>query len=183
MLLPSTSRTHLSIHLADGNQQTINKALVVRIGSGNNRGSARHRICTKTTDKSTTTTKITIDLSATSDENFKAPSLILKTFGKNEPDVPQQLEVLKRLYEDWQSDSDADREVQSFMSSSSQSLTKRSDDENYSVISGSWSKMRTLKQLQSKKTESPRFGHALVRKGIVESNSQTDKFPPLPSLV
>lgn len=155
----------------------------MRIGSGNNRGTSRHRICSKTTDgtdKTSTTTKITIDLSARGDETFKAPSLILKTFGRNEPDVPQQLEVLKRLYEDWQSDSDADREVQSFMSSSSQSLAKRSDDENYSVISGSWSKMRTLKQLQAKKSESPRFDHAHVGKGTLESNNQTKQNPPSP---
>lgn len=93
--------------------------------------------------------------------NFKSTSLILNTIkaessilnnekGKTDSDVgpkiPDQLEALKRLYEEAHSDSETDREVQNFMSKSI-SLNGDLDEECSSVVSGSWSKVSALKNI------------------------------------
>lgn len=152
----------------------------------------------------TTTTKITIDLtpSPTNDKSrtesifcktnppthsFKSTSLILSTI-KSENDsqvvnrnnllkpveIPKQLEALRKLYEDVHSDTEADKEVQSLMSKLDEDV-KELEDDNSSVISGSWSKMRAFKNIsqQFNKTVSKasdlRIGlnfNAITDKGI-----------------
>lgn len=109
-----------------------------------------------------TRTKITIDLSSSKEQqalklpkssshNFKSTSLILDTFkneqsGGSKSNVPQQLEALRKLYDDWQSDTEADKEVQSLMNK----MNHEFDDDNNSVVSGSWSKMRAFKNMHQK---------------------------------
>uniref|UniRef100_A0AAR5Q594 Uncharacterized protein n=1 Tax=Dendroctonus ponderosae TaxID=77166 RepID=A0AAR5Q594_DENPD len=122
-------------------------------------------------NNTTTTTKITIDLSPsppTSDKtftftkfkrshhlqhSFKSTPLVLNTLKdrKAEPNkIPQQLEALRKLYEDVASDdgdSDADKEVQRLLSRvSDKELTSLESDAS-SVVSGSWSRMRAFKNL------------------------------------
>lgn len=95
--------------------------------------------------------------------SFKSTSLILNTIkdrnqtkyfaDKTGPDykkdsgIPQQLEALKKLYEDVQSDSDADKEVQLLMSTIAERDLNSFEDDNSSVVSGSWSKMRAFKNI------------------------------------
>ncbi|XP_044753638.1 uncharacterized protein LOC123313034 isoform X2 [Coccinella septempunctata] len=149
----------------------------VRIGRENS--TSKHMVCSKTTtdeksSNTTTTTKITIDLSPTEDEDhhpaayhnakqngshsFKSTSLILNTIkSQNEPEklekvpyrIPQQLEALKRLYEDENSDSDADKEVQ-LLTSRIAERQKLEEDAHSSVVSGSWSRMRAYKNVLEK---------------------------------
>ncbi|RZC35124.1 microtubule-associated protein futsch [Asbolus verrucosus] len=64
----------------------------------------------------------------------------------NHVNIPQQLEALKKLYEDVQSDSDADKEVQVLMGRMDRDFESAKDD-NTSEISGSWSKMRACRIL------------------------------------
>lgn len=52
---------------------------------------------------------------------------------------------MKRLYEDVQSDSEADKEVQNLMSQMGEEQSSYFEDDNTSVVSGSWSKMRAYK--------------------------------------
>lgn len=177
-------------------KQLLNKGLVVRIGCEDS--ASNHTLCSKMTttqdtNNTTTTTKITIDLSPSSQEqvetntyvpaafasytkyersqnhSFKSTSLILNTIKNNthtnsdgalikrrhphnphisEPNkVPQQLEALKKLYEDVHSDSDADKEVQLLMSKITETDLNRIDNDNSSIVSGSWSKMRSYKSI------------------------------------
>lgn len=154
----------------------MNKGLVVRIGREDS--ALNHTVCSKMTttqdtNNSTTTTKITIDLSPsppTKDENrftyakyqrsqnhsFKSTSLILNTIKDrsksddktasldNKNEIPKQLEALKKLYDDI-SDSDADKEVQLLMSKILPDSS--AEDETASVLSGSWSKMRAHRNI------------------------------------
>ncbi|CAH0554958.1 unnamed protein product [Brassicogethes aeneus] len=156
-------------------RQLLNKGLVVRIGKSDS--ATNHMVCSKMTTtqdrhNTTTTTKITIDLSPSppttqqdkqpifayakydrsQNHNFKSTSLILNTIKDNneaETKIPQQLEALKRLYEDEQSDSDADKEVQQLMSKVND-MGKLEDDHS-SIVSGSWSKLSAQKRLHSYK--------------------------------
>lgn len=124
----------------------------------------------------TTTTKITIDLSPSptntrsrkefgfpnySAHSFKSTSLILNTIrAENEKcrsmesaqnyrkcAIPQELEALRKLYEDVMSDNEADLEVQSLMSKITESESDRLDEDCSSVVSGSWSKMTAYKNV------------------------------------
>ncbi|XP_018561019.1 uncharacterized protein LOC108903338 isoform X3 [Anoplophora glabripennis] len=97
--------------------------------------------------------------------SFKSTSLILNTIKdknqtkyfadktgldssyKKDGGIPQQLEALKKLYEDVQSDSDADKEVQLLMSTIAERDLNSFEDDNSSVVSGSWSKMRAFKNI------------------------------------
>ncbi|KAK9889525.1 hypothetical protein WA026_006879 [Henosepilachna vigintioctopunctata] len=155
-------------------KQILKKGLVVRIGRDDS--STQHMVCSKTTtnqnsSNTTTTTKITIDLSPTEDadqqptlinakcngsHSFKSTSLILNTIKcQNEPEklekvpcqIPQQLEALKRLYDEENSDSDADKEVQLLTSRIAERELERLEDDNNSVVSGSWSRMRAYKNV------------------------------------
>lgn len=141
---------------------------MVRIGRDD--CTSKHTVCSKTTSldsNTTTTTKITIDLSPsptnTKIQNspivpqtkrshcFKSTSLVLDTIKNdclktNHVNIPQQLEALKKLYEDVQSDSDADKEVQVLMGRMERDFEYDKDD-NTSEISGSWSKMRACRIL------------------------------------
>ncbi|KAJ3643302.1 hypothetical protein Zmor_026024 [Zophobas morio] len=149
-------------------ERILNKGLVVRIGRDD--CTSKHTVCSKTTSldsNTTTTTKITIDLSPsptnTKIQNspivpqtkrshcFKSTSLVLDTIKNdclktNHVNIPQQLEALKKLYEDVQSDSDADKEVQVLMGRMERDFEYDKDD-NTSEISGSWSKMRACRIL------------------------------------
>ena len=62
------------------------------------------------------------------------------------PKIPQQLEALRRLYDNACSDSETDKEVQS-LTGVLDSCDKKIDEDCSSVVSGSWSKMRALKNL------------------------------------
>ncbi|KAJ8910856.1 hypothetical protein NQ315_010802 [Exocentrus adspersus] len=99
------------------------------------------------------------------DHTFKSTSLILNTIkdknqtkyfpdktgpdsnDKKENGIPQQLEALKKLYEDVHSDSDADKEVQLLMSSIAERDLNTCEDDNNSVVSGSWSRMKAFKNI------------------------------------
>lgn len=99
--------------------------------------------------------------------NFKSTSLIMNTFkcesqtvNSNsetnkfvKSNIPQQLEALRKLYEDWQSDSEADKEVQSLMNKTDEESAKEFDDDNSSVVSGSWSKMRAFRNMQQQRNK------------------------------
>ncbi|XP_030766608.1 uncharacterized protein LOC115890501 isoform X1 [Sitophilus oryzae] len=132
---------------------------------------------TRENNNTTTTTKITIDLSPsppTSDgktgeaqpppafaytkfkrsdrlHSFKSTPLVLNTIkdqkevGDNK--IPEQLEALKKLYEDVPSDadSDADKEVQRLMSRITEDEVNMMESDTSSVISGSWSKMKAFR--------------------------------------
>lgn len=140
---------------------------MVRIGRED--CASNHTVCSKTTtldSNTTTTTKITIDLSPsptntkiqnspivpqnTRSHCFKSTSLVLDTIKNdctittNHSNIPQQLEALKKLYEDVQSDSDADKEVQVLMGKMEKDFEYDKDDIT-SEISGSWSKMRAYR--------------------------------------
>ncbi|XP_044264575.1 uncharacterized protein LOC123011255 isoform X2 [Tribolium madens] len=147
-------------------ERILNKGLVVRIGRDD---TSKHTVCSKTTSQdssTTTTTKITIDLSPSPtnikkspllsqtkrSHCFKSTSLVLDTIKNdcnkvNHINIPQQLEALKKLYEDVQSDSDADKEVQVLMGRMNERDLEHDKDENTSEISGSWSKMRACRML------------------------------------
>ncbi|KAH1017916.1 hypothetical protein HUJ05_008504 [Dendroctonus ponderosae] len=162
-------------NLSKDSKQILNRGLVVRIGREDS--ISKHTVCSKMTttrqlnNNTTTTTKITIDLSPsppTSDKtftftkfkrshhlqhSFKSTPLVLNTLKdrKAEPNkIPQQLEALRKLYEDVASDdgdSDADKEVQRLLSRvSDKELTSLESDAS-SVVSGSWSRMRAFKNL------------------------------------
>lgn len=138
--------------------------------------SSKHTVCSKTTtnrdsSSTTTTTKITIDLSpsptnsaarkepplslTTPSHNFKSTSLILNTINtENEAKlkqdlksaVPQQLEALRKLYDDVASDNEADREVQSLLSRINERDVEDYDDGS-SVVSGSWSRVTAFRNV------------------------------------
>lgn len=174
---------------------------MVRIGRDDS--NSKHTVCSKTTTNrdncnTTTTTKITIDLTPSptnEDKNtaeplfqrfsrppshsFKSTSLILSTIKTDSnvitdktQKIPQQLEALRKLYEDVQSDSEADKEVQSLMSKT-ESYVNKADDAS-SVLSGSWSKMHSFKNINqyfnktAGKISKARISalHAHVEKGI-----------------
>lgn len=128
---------------------------------------------TQDTSNATTTTKITIDLSPSPptkeanrftyakyqrshNHSFKSTSLILNTIKDksktddktasldNKNEIPKQLEALKKLYDDI-SDSDADKEVQLLMSKILPDSS--AEDDTASVLSGSWSKMRSHRNI------------------------------------
>lgn len=122
----------------------------------------------------TTTTKITIDLTPSppvkpndnhfifakyqrsQEHSFKSTSLILNTINQNnlksaEKQDQNPLEALKKLYEDVNSDSDADKEVQLLMSKIT--TADKTEDDASSVVSGSWSKMRAFKNLNGIKVK------------------------------
>ncbi|KAG5891382.1 hypothetical protein JTB14_020111 [Gonioctena quinquepunctata] len=174
-------------------KQLLNKGLVVRIGREDS--AMNHTVCSKMTttqdtNNTTTTTKITIDLSPsppTKNDNrftyakyqgshshsFKSTSLILntikdksdKTAEKKKDEIPQQLEALKKLYEDIQSDSDADKEVQQLMSKVIPEINDAEpDNDNSSEVSGSWSKMKAYKNM------SEHFG----RSGVKQATARYD---------
>lgn len=147
-------------------ERILNKGLVVRIGRND---TSKHTVCSKTTSQdssTTTTTKITIDLSPSPTNTkispllaqtkrshcFKSTSLVLDTIKNdcnktNHINIPQQLEALKKLYEDVQSDSDADKEVQVLMGRMNEKDIEHDKDDNTSEISGSWSKMRACRMI------------------------------------
>lgn len=117
--------------------------------------------------------------------HFRSTSLILNTF-KSESQfnrynlerfvkIPQQLEVLRKLYEDVHSDSEADKEVQNFMCRL-EPYGKEAEEDNNSVISGSWSKMRAFKNFNQQFNGNPRpldsNIHALAEKGIFTYNNK-----------
>ncbi|KAL3268797.1 hypothetical protein HHI36_007893 [Cryptolaemus montrouzieri] len=127
--------------------------------------------------------------------SFKSTSLILNTIkSKNEPEkleeprygnaqllgkprceIPQQLEALKRLYED-NSDSDADKEVQLLTSGIVERDLEKMEDDNSSVVSGSWSRMRAYKnvfdQNNHKRTSDVASSrHAQIEKDMVFEQS------------
>nr|XP_008192878.1 PREDICTED: uncharacterized protein LOC656219 isoform X1 [Tribolium castaneum]XP_015840211.1 PREDICTED: uncharacterized protein LOC656219 isoform X1 [Tribolium castaneum]XP_015840212.1 PREDICTED: uncharacterized protein LOC656219 isoform X1 [Tribolium castaneum] len=152
------------VKLADS-ERILNKGLVVRIGRDD---TSKHTVCSKTTSQdssTTTTTKITIDLSPSPtnikkspvlsqtkrSHCFKSTSLVLDTIKNdcNKINIPQQLEALKKLYEDVQSDSDADKEVQVLMGKMNERDLENDKDDNTSEISGSWSKMRACRMLKT----------------------------------
>lgn len=154
---------------------------MVRIGR--NDCSSKHTVCSKTTSKdsnTTTTTKITIDLSPSPTNNsiptlvpqpklrshsFKSTSLVLDCLKANHINIPQQLEALKKLYEDVQSDSDADKEVQVLMG---QMDREESKDDNTSEISGSWSKMKASRLLNELKIPpNSKIADAKIEKGTI----------------
>ncbi|XP_074031802.1 uncharacterized protein isoform X2 [Leptinotarsa decemlineata] len=171
--------------LGTDSKQLLNKGLVVRIGREDS--ALNHTVCSKMTttqdiNNTTTTTKITIDLSpsppikndscftyakyqGSHSHSFKSTSLILntikdkseKTAEKKKNEIPHQLEALKKLYEDIQSDSDADKEVQQLMSKVSQNEGNRIETDTSSEVSGSWSKMRAYKNM------SDHFGRSSVK--------------------
>ncbi|KAF5306192.1 hypothetical protein FQR65_LT07469 [Abscondita terminalis] len=184
--------------LRDGIKQIVNKGLVVRIGRNDNNSHTIRSKTTMENDNTTTTTKITIDLSPSPTDNneepsfqpvrlpraslsnFKSTSLVLNTFKKEmnvsdfqgnvkKSSIPQQLEALKRLYEDWHSDNEADKEVQLLMNKPGQELSKECDA-NSSVISGSWSKMKAFRNMQQQRAknnvESCFNSHARLEKGL-----------------
>lgn len=137
---------------------------------------SKHTVCSKTTtnrdsSSTTTTTKITIDLSpsptrnvsrkepplslTTPLHNFKSTSLILNTIkteneAKLKQDlnsaIPQQLEALRKLYDDVASDNEADREVQCLLSKISEKNVEDYDDGS-SVVSGSWSRVTAFRNV------------------------------------
>lgn len=172
---------HYKLKLPDS-EKILNKGLVVRIGR--NDCSSKHTVCSKTTSKdsnTTTTTKITIDLSPSPTNNsippilvpqpnnnqrshsFKSTSLVLDCLKANHINIPQQLEALKKLYEDVQSDSDADKEVQVLMGRMDR---EESRDDNTSEISGSWSKMKANRLLNELKLPSnSKIADAKIEKG------------------
>lgn len=169
-------------------RQLLNKGLVVRIGKDDS--ASNHMVCSKMTttqdhNNTTTTTKITIDLSPSppvtkqekpvfsytkydrsQNHSFKSTSLILNTIKDNETEskIPQQLEALRKLYDDVHSDSDADKEVQQLMSRITERELSRLENDNSSVVSGSWSKMSARKNL----------GNFVTRANIKENQSRYD---------
>ncbi|XP_076265570.1 uncharacterized protein LOC143199566 isoform X2 [Rhynchophorus ferrugineus] len=161
-------------NLSKDSKHILNKGLVVRIG----RQDSKHTLCSKTTtsresNNSTTTTKITIDLSPSPPTNekpqeepsftytrfkrsdtlhsFKSTPLVLNTLKDQRPisKIPEQLEALKKLYEDVPSDtdSDADKEVQQLMSRITEREVDMMESDTSSIVSGSWSKMRAFRNL------------------------------------
>lgn len=159
---------------------------------------------TQDTNNSTTTTKITIDLSPsppTKDENrftyakyqrsqnhsFKSTSLILNTIKDrsktddktasidNKNEIPKQLEALKKLYDDI-SDSDADKEVQLLMSKILPDSS--AEDEAASVLSGSWSKMRAHRNISEhfSRINAKGVGNAVRIDPKIEKGTQNGSF-------
>lgn len=87
--------------------------------------------------------------------NFKSTSLILNTIkteneAKTKQDlksvIPQQLEALRKLYDDVVSDNEADREVQCLLSRINEKNIEDYDDGS-SVVSGSWSKVTAFRNV------------------------------------
>ncbi|KAF5278466.1 hypothetical protein FQA39_LY05955 [Lamprigera yunnana] len=187
----------------DLKRQILNKGLVVRIGRNDDNSHTICSKVTTDKDSKTTTTKITIDLSPSptnvsnekpsleyvrlpraSLSNFKSTSLVLNTFKTDhsglqkangtKSNIPQQLEALKKLYEDWQSDSEADKEVQLLMNKTDQEPLKEFDDANSSVVSGSWSKMKAFRNMQQQRvknvSESCFNSHARLEKGSLNAH-------------
>uniref|UniRef100_A0A6P7GJ33 Uncharacterized protein LOC114337513 n=1 Tax=Diabrotica virgifera virgifera TaxID=50390 RepID=A0A6P7GJ33_DIAVI len=182
----------------------LNKSLVVRIGKEDS--ALNHTLCSKmstTEDRNntTTTTKITIDLSPSpptvvekpfsytkyqrsQPSSFKSTSLILNTINNNgnnfktaekQDSIPKELEALKKLYEDVQSDSDADKEVQYLLSRATTDSSLEND--NSSVLSGSWSKMKTYRNINSiKEATTTRLG-AKIEKDSLERLRQPEVMP------
>ncbi|XP_066155749.1 uncharacterized protein [Euwallacea fornicatus] len=161
-------------NLSKDSRQILNRGLVVRIGRQDS--ASKHTVCSKMTttreqNNTTTTTKITIDLSPsppTTDKrfiytkykrsqnslhSFKSTPLVLNTLkGQKEAvgKIPQQLEALRKLYEDVRSDegdSDADKEVQQLLSRVSEKDLSSIDSDASTVVSGSWSRMRAFKNI------------------------------------
>ncbi|KAL1495046.1 hypothetical protein ABEB36_010529 [Hypothenemus hampei] len=128
----------------------------------------------------TTTTKITIDLSRSSPtdkrftytkfkrsqnpHSFKSTPLVLNTIKDQRHhwqqqqqqqqltvnQIPQQIEALRKLYEDTcndDADSDADKEVQLLLSKASNNEINFESDHSDSILSGSWSRMKAFKNL------------------------------------
>ncbi|CAG9760826.1 unnamed protein product [Ceutorhynchus assimilis] len=158
-------------NLSKDSKQILNKGLVVRIGRQDS--ASKHTVCSKTTRQNnsttTTTTKITIDLAPsppTKDKpltytkfkrsqnlqhSFKSTPLVLNML-KDQKEavnkVPQQLEALRKLYNDVPSDEaecDADREVQQLLSRVTEKELTSLESDASSVVSGSWSKMKAFK--------------------------------------
>ncbi|XP_060527621.1 uncharacterized protein LOC132702829 isoform X2 [Cylas formicarius] len=197
------NRNEINNDLAKVPKQIVNKGLIVRVGRENS--VSKHTVRTKTTtednDDKTTTTKITIDLTPSpqnqvpaaftyakyrrsQNDSFKSTPLVLSTlkyqkevndeiaqqfksnvikvngrsdevpFRLNSSNrVPEQLEALKKLYEDIPSDSDADKEVQRLMSRiEEREVSKMEENGCKSVVSGSWSKMRTRRECSDDKS-------------------------------
>ncbi|XP_025832498.1 probable serine/threonine-protein kinase DDB_G0282963 [Agrilus planipennis] len=184
--------------------QTYNRSLVVRIGQNDKTTSQQlfDKDCDNSNNK--TTTKITIDLTpsptteksydslkklpTTSIQEFKSTSLILNTFkteicNRNDTvqrisdvksSIPQQLEALKKLYEEALSDSEADKEVQLLMDQNGYESNKETDGECNSIVSGSWSKLRAYKLMNQEKNRSHlaiKSENALVGKDSRSHNS------------
>lgn len=88
--------------------------------------------------------------------NFKSTSLILNTIKtenetKHKQDlknaIPQQLEALRKLYDDVASDdNEADREVQCLLSKINEREVQDYDDGS-SVVSGSWSRITAFRNV------------------------------------
>ncbi|KAB0795406.1 hypothetical protein PPYR_12245 [Photinus pyralis] len=170
-----------AVVIEDVKRQILNKGLVVRIGHGTeNAHTICSKTTSNDSTNTTTTTKITIDLAPSPIErsvtleptvrlprasisNFKSTSLVLNTFkneiqeanikAKGKSNIPQQLEALRKLYEDWPSDSEADKEVQQLMNASESVPVKELDDATSSVVSGSWSKMRAFRNMQQQRAK------------------------------
>lgn len=177
-------------------KQILNKGLVVRVGRVDS--SSKHTVCSKTTTNrncsTTTTTKITIDLSPSPNStrkefgftsnyplhNFKSTSLILNTIKSENgqklmnmhDSIPKELDALRKLYEDAMSDNEADKEVQSLMSTISDNELRDVDEECSSVVSGSWSKVSATRNVGRFKRSGHQNGtvlnlHAHVEKGTL----------------
>ncbi|XP_050498949.1 uncharacterized protein LOC114337513 isoform X1 [Diabrotica virgifera virgifera] len=191
-------------NLRKDSKHLLNKSLVVRIGKEDS--ALNHTLCSKmstTEDRNntTTTTKITIDLSPSpptvvekpfsytkyqrsQPSSFKSTSLILNTINNNgnnfktaekQDSIPKELEALKKLYEDVQSDSDADKEVQYLLSRATTDSSLEND--NSSVLSGSWSKMKTYRNINSiKEATTTRLG-AKIEKDSLERLRQPEVMP------
>ncbi|XP_057656503.1 uncharacterized protein LOC130894015 isoform X1 [Diorhabda carinulata] len=184
-------------NLREDSKHLLNKSLVVRIGkedSALNHTLCSKMSTTEDTNNTTTTTKITIDLSPSPSTktdktfsytkyersqptSFKSTSLILNTINHSnngniqktaeiKDSIPKELEALKKLYEDVQSDSDADKEVQFLLSR----MTKDNGLENdcSSVLSGSWSKMKTYRNMNNVKEATTTKLSAKIEKDSLE---------------
>lgn len=143
-----------------------------------------------------------IKLPRASLHSLKSTSLIMNTFSKPETiitpketkpvlkdsvrniatGVPDQLEALKRLYEEAAENSDdshrADEEVRSYMSANGDdSDIFSTEDEVSSVVSGSWSKMRAFKNMKHHLNviESSRKNEKEIFRNVVNRNTYTKK--------
>ncbi|KAJ8928046.1 hypothetical protein NQ314_019459 [Rhamnusium bicolor] len=104
-------------------------------------------------------------------KNSQTLRLVIVTQKDNK--IPQQLEALKKLYEDVQSDSDADKEVQLLMSKITEKDINKIEDDNSSIVSGSWSKMRAYKNI------SEHFSRTNIKEATsrydIKSNTKLEK--------
>lgn len=90
--------------------------------------------------------------------------------------IPQELEALRKLYEDVMSDNEADLEVQSLMSRITETDSDRLDEDCASVVSGSWSKMTAYKNVNRylrKADKSLGYQNGLVQKAYTHIEKGT----------